>query len=409
MNLLISAGEASGDLHGARLLHALKKVRPDIAAFGMGGSRLESEGLTRVIRSETLSVVGISEVFEKLPALLRALRALSREAVRLRPDAAILIDFPDFHALLARRLRRQGIPLIYYVSPQVWAWRSGRAKVLAENARRIVTLFPFEAEIYRRLGADAVWAGHPLVDDVREGLRAKDSLPPKARRRLLLLPGSRTAEIQRHWPPMLEASERLARRYDLEVIAVKAPGLPEELYAGAEQRGVRVVQSGLHPLLASCDLAFVASGTATLEAALCGTPMVVVYKTSAASFAIGKRLIQVPWISLVNIVAGEEVVPELIQEEARAERLEAEGSALLDSPGRVLRMKEGLARAAKNLGPPGGSERAAQVVLEALEEKREPRQRSPLRAGGAPGKEAENRGRQGGLSERRLVKKGAVS
>ncbi len=389
MNLFISAGEASGDLHGARLLRALRAARPDIAAFGMGGARLESEGLARVVRSETLSVVGIFEVFEKLPALFRALRTLSEEAARRRPDAAVLIDFPDFHAFLARRLRRQGIPLIYYVSPQVWAWRSGRAEVLAENARRLVTLFPFEAEIYRRLGADAVWAGHPLVDDVREGLRSAAPLPPKRRRRLLLLPGSRTAEVKRHWPPMLEASERLARRYDLEVVAVKAPGLPEEHYAGAVQASVRVVESGLHVLLSSCDLAFVASGTATLEAALCGTPMVVVYKTSAASFAIGKRLIQVPWISLVNIVAGEEVVPELIQNEVRADRLEAEGSALLSSPERLARMKEGLSRVCQNLGPPGGSERAAQAVLEAVEGNRGPEAESQKAEKRSPGSQGE--------------------
>lgn len=367
MNLFISAGEASGDLHGARLLKALRERRRDLTAFGMGGARLEAAGLERVVESEALSVVGISEVLEKIPLLFRALRRLSREAATRRPEAAVLIDFPDFHALLARRLRRLSIPILYYVSPQVWAWRRGRAAVLARTARRIITLFPFEAELYRKLGADAVWAGHPLVDDVREGLAARSSVAAKARRRLVLLPGSRTAEVRRHWPPMVEAAERLARRLDLEVIAVRAAGISDDLLPGAAPRGVRVVSSGIHPLLASADLAFVASGTATLEAALCSAPMIVVYRTSPFSFALGRRLVRVPWISLANIVAGEQVVPELLQDEVRADRLEAEGLALLSSTAGTARMKEGLARVAERLGPPGGSGRAAEAVLEALE------------------------------------------
>ncbi len=367
MKLLISAGEASGDQHGARLLAALRKKRPDVSAFGMGGPRLRGAGLAAVVASESLSVVGISEVLEKLPALARARSALVACARRERPDAAILIDFPDFHGFLARKLARLGIPLIYYVSPQVWAWRRGRARAIARRARRIITLFPFEAEIYNRLGADAVWAGHPLVDDVREGLEKPSPLPPGRRPRLLLLPGSRTAELRRHWLPMSRAAARLARRFDLDLIAIRATGLPDQLFAGAAESGIMVADSGMHALLATADLAFVASGTATLEAALCGAPMVVVYKTSRASFAVGKLLVRVPWISLVNIVAGEKVVTELLQDEVNAERLESEGAALLESPERSRRMREGLARVCERLGPPGGSERAADAVLGALE------------------------------------------
>jgi lipid-A-disaccharide synthase len=369
MNILISAGEASGDIHGSRLLRSLRSLRPGIGAFGMGGEKLEAEGLERIVSSENLSVVGISEVFEKLPDLSRALRAISREAVRRRPAAAVLIDFPDFHALLARRLLSAGVPLIYYVSPQFWAWRGGRAARLARTARRIITLFPFEADIYRRLGADAVWAGHPLVDDVREGLQKNPAPRPDAgRRRLLLLPGSRTAEVRRHWDVMREAALNLGRRHPLEVVAIRAPGLPLSLYAGAVESGVTVAPAGeRHGLLSSSDLAFVASGTATLEAALCGAPMVVVYRTSPASHALARLLVRISRISLVNIVAGEPVVPELIQKDFRVPRLEEEGEALLSSPERVRRMREGLARVARDLGPPGGSERAARAVLEVVE------------------------------------------
>jgi len=367
LNLLISSGEASGDLHGARLLRALRERRPDLTAFGMGGSRLAAEGLSCVARSEELSVMGFAEVLEKLPAIRRALRSLTASVLRMRPAGAVLIDFPDFHGLLARRLRRAGVPLIYYISPQVWAWRRRRARGIARRARRIITLFPFEAEIYRRLGADAVCAGHPIVDDVREGLARPSTLARKTRRRLVLLPGSRTAELRRHWMPMAEAASRLARRLDLEVIAVRAPGLPDRLFPGADALGIRIAEGGLHPVLATADLAFVASGTATLEAALCGAPMVVVYRTSAVSFAIGRLLIKIPWISLVNIVAGEQIVPELLQEEVTAERLEREGEALLSDPARLAAMRAGLDRVSRALGPPGATGRAADAVLEAIE------------------------------------------
>jgi lipid-A-disaccharide synthase len=283
------------------------------------------------------------------------------------PDAAVLVDFPDFNGILARGLRRDGVPIVYYVSPQVWAWRPGRARTIAKLARRIVTLFPFEAEIYGRLGADVVCAGHPLVDDVREGLEQAPPLPRKKKYRLALLPGSRVAEVRRHWQPMRDAADALSRRFDLEIVVVRAPGVPESLFPGVGDRGFSLVSSGRHAVLGSSDLAFVAPGTATLEAALCGTPMIVVYKMSAASYAIGKRVVKLPWISLVNIVAGEEVVPELLQEQAEPARLEREAAALLGDPDAAARMRVRLARVSRELGPPGGSERAADAILEALE------------------------------------------
>lgn len=366
MNLLISAGEASGDLHGARLLRALRAARPDLEAFGMGGVRLQQAGLDTVVRSEELSVVGISEVVEKLPALRSALRVLERTALQRKPEAAVIIDFPDFHGILSRRLRRDRVPLIYYVSPQVWAWRRWRASTIAGRARRIITLFPFEAEIYRQLGADAVCAGHPLVEDVQEGLRTPSPLPPKTRRRLVLLPGSRPKELERNWEPMAEAAARLQKRFDLELVAVLAASLSEALLSGARQRGIAITTTGLHALLASADLAFVASGTATLEAALCGAPMVVVYRVSGLSWAIVKVLANLRWASLVNIVAGEEVVPELIQDRFTADNLERAGGDLLASPGRLETMKAGLARVANELGTPGASARAAEYVLSAI-------------------------------------------
>ena len=369
MNLLLSAGETSGDLHGSRLLAALRERRPDLRAFGMGGARLVEAGLEPIVRREALSVVGITEVLEKLPAVRRAVRALDAAAKARRPDVAVLIDFPDFHAVVARRLFRDGIPIVYYVSPQVWAWRRGRARTIARRARRIVTLFSFETEIYRNLGADAEWAGHPLVEEVAEDLAAPSPVAEKRRRRLVLLPGSRAGEVARHWPVLAEAAARLSRRFDLDVFAVRAPGLAEGLFEGAAARGVTVTEEGLHPLLASADLAFVASGTATLDAALCGAPMVVVYRTSALSHAIARALVRLRWIALVNIVAGEPVVPELIQGALTPDALESAGAELLSSPAKTETMRRGLARAAKALGPPGASARAAELVLSAVGER----------------------------------------
>ncbi len=353
-------------MHGARLLRALRERSSNLTAFGMGGPLLAAAGLDAVVRSETLSVVGVIEVAEKLPRLVSALRRLREEARRRRPDAAVVIDFPDFHGFLARRLHRDGVPIVYYVSPQVWAWRSGRARVIARMGRRIITLFPFEAEIYRRLGADAVCAGHPLVDDVREGLARPSPLPPKTRRRLVLLPGSRSGELKRHWPPMLAAAEDLARRLDLEIVAVRAPGLGPELFAGAAERDVRVLTESMHALLATADLAIVASGTATLETALCGAPMVVVYRMSRSSWLIAKSMVRVQWASLVNLVAEEEVVPELLQGHLTPERLASEAEGILERPERLARMRTGLARVAERLGPPGASGRAADLLLEAV-------------------------------------------
>jgi len=311
--------------------------------------------------------MGFSEILGKLPAVFRALSALRRGAAARRPDAAVLIDFPDFHAALSRRLQRDGIPLIYYVSPQVWAWRPARARVIAHRARRVLTLFSFEADIYRRLGGDAIWTGHPIVDEVREGLSSSVPVPERARPRLVLLPGSRRGEVLRHWPPMRDAAARLAHKRGVEAFAVRAPGIGEEEYPGAAEAGVGLTSSGIHPLLASADVALVASGTATLEAALCGAPMVVVYRTSSANLAIAKMLVNVPWgISLVNIVAQERVVPELLQEEVNPERLAKETETLLESSPRREQMKRDLERVAAGLGPPGASERAAEAVIEAV-------------------------------------------
>ena len=367
MNVLVSAGETSGDRLGAGLIRELSRLRPDLAFFGMGGPEMEAAGLDRIAHASDVAVVGFVEVLEKLPAIWRTERRLRKAARDRRAAAAILVDFPDFHFRFGKHLARMGMPVIYYVSPQVWAWRAGRVPVMKSFVRRMITLFPFETEIYRRAGIDAVCAGHPLVDEVDARLaRGPAPRPPGGRRRIVLMPGSRAGEVRRHWPVFREAATRLAATHDLESIVVPAPGLPDTLFAGREEAGIGMHRGDPEPLLASCDLLIVSSGTSTLQGALCGAPMVVVYKTSRVTMALARRLVKTPHIALANIVAGDRVAPELIQEEATPERVFREGARLLESPDLAAEARRRWRQLRARLGPRGAAARAAEAVLEVL-------------------------------------------
>jgi lipid-A-disaccharide synthase len=367
MRLLLSAGETSGDRLGAALLRELKRLRPDLSAFGMGGPRMEAEGLDVCVRSEDVAVVGLVEVIRKLPRVFSALRRLRRAARAERPAAAILVDFPDFHFRLGRQLAREGIPVVYYVSPQVWAWRAGRLKVMKTFVRRMITLFPFELPLYRNAGIDAVCAGHPLADEVdRHRASAEGLPPPDAALRVVLMPGSREGEVRRHWPLMREASVRMRRGRDVEFFVVPAPRLSPDLFPGAAEAGIAFFHGNVDALLASADLLVVSSGTATLQGALAGVPMIVVYRTSAATFAIARRLVRVPHVALANIVAGERVAPELLQADATPDAIAREAGALLDSPERRADVRRKWAAVREALGPRDAAARAAEAVLEVL-------------------------------------------
>ena len=317
MNLLLSAGEASGDLHGARLLRALQAGAARYRRFRHGGRRLEAAGLERIVASEALSVVGITEVFEKLPALRRALEPARRGRAARRPEAAVLIDFPDFHALLSRRLRRDGVPLHLLRQPAGLGLARRRARASPERARRIITLFPFEAEIYRRLGADAVCAGHPLVEDVREGLAA--TLPAAAEDTAPARPPARAAASPELAPPLgrdARRRRRLGAAADLDAVAVRAPGLSAGLFAGAaESRDPRRrLGTASRPRLGRPRL------RRLRERRRSRRPCAALRWSSStarrrSSHAIARALVKLRWISLVNIVGGEEVVPELLQDD----------------------------------------------------------------------------------------------
>ena len=389
------AGEASGDLHGARLLAELRRLVPGLRAFGLGGAELRAAGLDAVADSSEVAVVGVVEVLKVLPRVRQVFAALLAEVDRRRPCAAVLIDFPDFNLRLAGRLARRGIPVIYYISPQVWAWRRGRVRTIARRVDEMLVLFPFEVKFYRRLGVRAVHVGHPLIDEVPRLPSAWDHEPAAGEPyRLALLPGSRRSEIEALLPAMLAAAARVAAELPVAVTLIRAPGIPEALLAehveafrrrgaagrerpgrklpggngggGVELLPVRVESGDRFGAIADSHLALCASGTATLEVGLLGTPMIVLYRLARWSYLLARLLVRLPNFAMVNLVLGREVVPELLQGEAEPERIGAEALRLLGDPQARARLRAGLAELRPLLGEGGASARAARQVAEVL-------------------------------------------
>lgn len=369
-SLMVVAGEASGDLHGATLARALVRLAPETALVGMGGDRMGSAGVRLLAGIEEGSVVGISEVARRLPALLRALRRLGRHLAESRPSGLVLIDFPDFNLRLARRASALGIPVIYFIPPQVWAWRRGRLRTIARHVSRVLAVFPFEVGLYQEAGVPVEFVGHPLLDVLPPLDRAEARQGHASERETLigLLPGSRSEEVRRHLPVLLEAAAMIhARRPGTRVVLALAPTIPIKAVAPWLQRGrveVRVVTGETYRVMAGADLLLAASGTATLEAAWFGTPMVVLYRVSRLSYLIGRLLVRgVTHISLPNIIAGRGVVPELIQHAATPVALAGEGLALLEDPAARAAQLGGLQEVRARLGQPGAAERAARAIL----------------------------------------------
>lgn len=362
MRLLMVAGEASGDLHAANLLAALRRRTAALEVFGVGGERLRAAGMDCVARAEELSVMGLAEVVRELPRLAEVARRVRREALRRRPDVAVLVDSPDFNLRLARHLHRAGIPVVVYVSPQLWAWRRGRVRQIRRHVTKVLCILPFEVEFYTRHGVDAAYVGHPLLDElagVTSGSREGGGCT------VALLPGSRWHEVTALLPTMLTACGRVAVELPgLRVRLLAAPGLETDRLlrlTAASQVPVEVVTENRAPALAASAAALVASGTATLECALLGIPMVVCYRLHPASYLLARLLVKVSHVSLVNLVAGEEVVPELIQDTFTPAAVASTLRALLGDAGK--RQREALAAVRQRLGGPGASDRAAAAVL----------------------------------------------
>lgn len=368
--ILISAGEASSDMYAARLATALR-VRTGARLFGMGGKRMAEAGVELIADYHQVAVVGISEVLHKIPTVVGVQRKIAAEAVRRQAALAILVDSPGTHLGVARRLKNNGIRVGYFIGPQVWAWRPGRVRVVKRLVERMVVIFPFEEEIYREAGVPVNFVGHPLVDVVKASMSRTEFAAryglDAGRPIVTLLPGSRRSEIERHYPLVMEACEGFSReaqnRGAIQFVLAAAPALGPELFAPYERPGVSVtrVEGATYDALAAADCAIVASGTATVEAALLGTPMVVVYRVSPTSAFVLKRMVRSPFIAMVNLIAGRRVVPELIQDQFTSAALEKEVRKLLESPSARDEMKAGLAEVRTKLGPGGAIERAADI------------------------------------------------
>jgi lipid-A-disaccharide synthase len=375
--LLLSAGEASGDMYAARLASALKR-RLDVAIFGMGGPQMLAAGVEIIADYSEVSVVGITEVLKRLPSLTRAMRHLVDEAQQRKPPLAVLTDFPGFHLRLARKLRLRGIRNVYYICPQFWAWRPWRVNLVRRRFAEALCIFHFEEKFYADAGVPVKFIGHPLVGSVsatltRESFCKKYGLEDRGRI-ITVLPGSRRGEIAHHLPVLVEGLGAIRQRVSgaPQIVVAVAPGLD----AARLERDfppdwhVRLISNDTYNALAAADLAVVSSGTATIETALLGKPMVVVYRVSSLTARLAKPLVKTRFFSMVNLIAGRAVVPELIQDNFTPQRLAAEAESLLfasPSPNpRVSEMKRGLQEVQSLLGPPGAVERAADEIARLL-------------------------------------------
>jgi lipid-A-disaccharide synthase len=372
--ILIVAGEASADLHAARALTELVRLRPGLRAFGVGGPALRAAGLEALYPAEEICVMGLVEVLPRIPRILAILRGLARAAEARRPVVALLVDLPDFNLRLAARLKKLGIKVVYYVSPTIWAWRKGRAAQVARVVDRMLCILPFEPEAYRGTGVSARFVGHPFAERPLPAPAAayRDALGlARDRTTIAIVPGSRRGEISRLLPPMLDAAERLrAAHPDAQFVLPVAPMLDRALLAphlaAHATLDVRLVDGRTAEAVGASDAALVKSGTSTLEAGLMHRPMVVAYRLSWLSYLVARLLVRLTHFSLVNLLVGREVVPELLQGDVTGEKMAAALERVLaEGPARQAQL-DGLAEVRATLGEPGAPERVAREVVEVM-------------------------------------------
>ncbi len=377
--IMVVTGEASGDMHGAKLVLAMRALNPHLSFAGMGGIELERAGVSMLFDAAKIAVVGVTEVLSHLGDILQARRTLLEHMRKERPDLLILIDYPDFNLLLAAKAKKLGIPILYYISPQIWAWRSGRVHAIRRLADRVAVILPFEQEFYARYGYQVDFVGHPLADTVEPGVDrqtfvARYGLDPQ-KKLIGLLPGSRRKEIASLLPGFLEAAALLNRanpgRYTF--LIPQASTIDRRVL---EQNGlqqyqhsldIRVLKEDRYALMAASDAVVAASGTVILELALLNTPTVVAYRISPLTYFLGRLLIRkLQFFSLVNLIGGRAIVPELLQDAVTAERIAKELTSLLENQAARSAMLEGLAEVRAQLGGPGASARAAAIALSML-------------------------------------------
>lgn len=371
-HIFISAGEASGDLHGAALARALVRRDPHVRLTCLGGQMLRGAGAEVLVDNREIAVVGLFEVFRHLKAIYEAVLTFRRFFDRERPDLVILIDFPDFNSILARFAHQFGLRILYYISPQVWAWRPGRVRTIRRLADGIAVILPFEQEFYRQHGMDVQFVGHPLLDILDERIQEEMPKYRKGQQGPLvgLLPGSRGSEIRQLLPILAKTTSRI--RNEIPGISFILPVAPSVEAAGIEKElagltgPVQVVSGDTYNVIRSCDLLLAASGTVTLEAAIIGTPMLIIYRVSDLSYYAGRHLIKVNHVGLPNLIAGRPIIPELLQHDANPERIAAEALAFLKDPSKLDAQRKELAHIRGLLGKPGVADRVAGLAMEMI-------------------------------------------
>jgi lipid-A-disaccharide synthase len=372
---LLSCGEPSGDLYAGALTRELRAIGSDIKVVGLGGPAFAAAGGELIADYRGLAVTGLSEAIAKLPKSQRTMSRLLAAVRNDRPDALIVVDFPDFNLRLAARVKPLGVPVVYYISPQIWAWRAGRLKTIRRVADRMLVIFPFEETLYRKAGVPVEFVGHPLVELAVPSVRRSEflsrlGLVPDAPT-IAVLPGSRPNEVRRILPDLVGAAGRIrAQVPNAQFVIARAPMLRDDLFSAVGDRGLAprvIVEGETDNVLAAADVAVTASGTATVQAALHDTPMVVVYRVSPLTYRLGRRLVKLDTFAMVNLIAGERIVPELIQDGLTPEAVADHAVALLTDRGRADRMRAGLAIVRERLGGRGASRRAAEAVLRVAE------------------------------------------
>lgn len=366
--VMIIAGEASGDQHGAKVVTALREKHPGISFTGIGGPAMRRAGVHILMDANELAVVGITEIFAKGASLLRGLSTAKKSLRQLAPDLLILIDFPDFNLHVAAAAKKAGVPVLYYISPQVWAWRSGRAKKIRRRVDHMAVILPFEADFYHRFQVPVTFVGHPLLDDVSASLSETAGSTPT----IGLLPGSRDKEVIRLLPEMLDAAAILKQIIpDVRYLLSRAPSVKAELFEDIMSRHGTDVEfeiepGGVEPIFRRSTLLVAASGTVTLEAAMAGIPMVIVYKVSPVSYRLGRALIRVNHIGLANLISEKQIVPELIQEAATGKNIAETVRQMLTSPSELAECRKALLELRHKLGGPGASRRVADIAAHML-------------------------------------------
>ena len=366
--ILMVAGEASGDLHGAGVIRALKEQLPGVEVFGIGGPRMRAAGMETLFDISQTAVIGFTEVVKHLRFFRRMFHQMKALARQRHPDLAILIDYPGFNLRFAGFLHGNGVPVLYYISPQVWAWGQRRVRKIARVVDHMAVIFEFERDFYRRFGVPATFVGHPLLESLKVPLTKEEFLQryelDAGRPVLGLLPGSRVQEVKRLLPDMLRTAEAVRREVpECQIAVSRAANVPDEVFRDAGVGQDAVLVSETYALMAHSSALVVASGTATVEAAIIGTPFAVVYRVSPLSYWLGKRLIRVDHIAMANIVAGERIVPEFVQREFRPPEVAQTVLSWIRDPAAAEAMRERLKNVRQKLGKPGASQRVAELAL----------------------------------------------